>query len=399
MTSQEKHPYRPLRNKILAAMILAPAIPFLLVMVLGFFYFSASLEREAFSRMVRIAEDHRKVIEMFLSERKDDLTLVASTVPFEGLNETNKLHKIFDTLRGISPAFVDLGVFDPSGVHVAYVGPYPLKGKVYINEPWYRQVLSRGYYISDVFLGFRKVPHFIIAISVGNQDKQWVLRATIDSAFFTDMVEKVRMGKTGEAYIVNSQGIFQTERRSGGDLMEKDDEPIATEPRYHGVKTFIADNNGETYMYAAAWLKGKDWQLIVRQERSDVLSGLRTAWFVVVLIIFAGLAAIVGMGFYLTYKIIVRLSRMDREKNLLNQQLIVASRLAEIGEMSAGFAHEINNPLQIIRAEQSLVEAILQDMQTSNILPQNQDTAELLDSIGQIKLQIDRCGKHHSVNT
>ncbi len=392
MASQEKHPYRPLRNKILAAMILAPAIPFVLVVIVGFFYFSSSLERESFSRMVRIAEDHRKVIEMFLSERKDDLTLIASTVPFEKINESEKLHKIFDTLRGISPAFVDLGVFDPSGVHVAYVGPYPLKGKIYINEPWYRQVLSRGYYISDVFLGFRKVPHFIIAISVGGQGEQWVLRATIDSAFFTDMVEKVRMGKTGEAYIVNSAGIFQTERRSGGELMEKDNEPIATEPRYHGVKTFISDNDGETYMYAATWLKGKDWELIVRQERSDVLRDLRTAWFVVALILFAGLAGIVSMGFYLTNKIISRLTRMDREKNLLNQQLIVASRLAEIGEMSAGFAHEINNPLQIIRAEQSLVEAILQDMQASNILPENQDTAELLDSISQIKLQIDRCG-------
>lgn len=392
MTNQEKHPYRLLRNKILSAMILAPAIPFVLVVVVGFFYFSSAMERETFSRMVRVAEDHRKVIEMFLAERKDDLTLVASSNPLDQISQPGKLHSIFDTLRGISPAFVDLGVFNPSGVHVAYVGPYPLKGKIYINEPWYKQVLSHGYYISDVFLGFRKVPHFIIAISVGNQDEPWVVRATIDTAFFTDMVEKVRMGKTGEAYIVNSKGIFQTERRSGGDLMETDDEKIALEPRYHGVKTFISENNGETYIYAATWLKGKDWQLIVRQERSDALRDVRTAWVVVALILLAGLAGIVSMGFYLTNKIISRLTRMDSEKNLLNQQLIVASRLAEIGEMSAGFAHEINNPLQIIRAEQALVETILQDMQADNLLPQGSDTAELLDSIGQIKLQIDRCG-------
>lgn len=392
MANQEKHPYRPLRNKILSAMILAPAIPFVLVVVVGIVFFSQSLERESFSRMVRIAEDHRKVIEMFLEERKDDLTLVASTIPFADLSNQERLHKVFDTMRGISPAFVDLGVFDALGVHVAYVGPYPLTGKIYTSEPWYRQVLDRGYYISDVFLGFRKVPHFIVAIAVGDQGDQWVLRATIDSAFFTDMVEKVRMGKTGEAYIVNSKGVFQTERRSGGELMEIDNEPIATEPRFHGVRTFISDNDGETYIYATTWLRGKDWQLIVRQERSDALRDVRTGWFIAAIILLAGLGGIISMGFYLTNKIITRLSRIDTEKNILNQQLIVASRLAEIGEMSAGFAHEINNPLQIIRAEQALVETILQDMRVAGQLPQNTDTAELLDSISQIKLQIDRCG-------
>ena len=81
----------------------------------------------------------------------------------------------------------------------------------------------------------------------------------------------------------------------------------------------------------------------------------------------------------------------DQEKDQLGEQLIRAGRLAEIGEMSAGFAHEINNPLQIIKSEYTLVEMILADMKERGDIKQSEDLAELEDSIDQIKLQVDRC--------
>jgi two-component system NtrC family sensor kinase len=82
---------------------------------------------------------------------------------------------------------------------------------------------------------------------------------------------------------------------------------------------------------------------------------------------------------------------MDQEKDQLDEQLIRAGRLAEIGEMSAGFAHEINNPLQIIKSEYTLVEMILADLKERGELKQSEELAELEDSIDQIKLQVDRC--------
>ncbi|ADK86316.1 integral membrane sensor signal transduction histidine kinase [Desulfarculus baarsii DSM 2075] len=393
MTNKNENHYRALKNKILAAMIVAPAIPFLLVVAVGFYYFTASIERETFARMVRIAEDHRQAIEMFLTERRGDLTIIANSFSIAQMNNPEELRNIFDTLRQNSPAYTDLGLFNPEGVQTAYVGPYRLAGKQYKDAPWYKGVLGNGYYISDVFLGYRKSPHFIIAIAIQDGDQIWVLRATIDTVFFSDMVEKVRMGKTGEAYLVNAQGVFQTQRRSGGELLRADPEPIAHSERFEGVRTFAADDkSGDAYLYGATWLSEKDWQLIVRQEKADAFRDLRTAWLLAALILVLGVAGIVSMGFYLTGKIIARLSRIDSEKSQLNQQLIVASRLAEIGEMSAGFAHEINNPLQIIRSEQTLISVILDDMRQAGTLPQTPDTAELLDSVQQIKLQIDRCG-------
>jgi two-component system NtrC family sensor kinase len=87
------------------------------------------------------------------------------------------------------------------------------------------------------------------------------------------------------------------------------------------------------------------------------------------------------------------MQRIDVEKDELGQQLIRAGRLAELGEMAAGFAHEINNPLQIMKSEQGLMEVILTEMKEKGEIKESEDVKELEDSIDQIKLQIDRCSK------
>lgn len=377
----------------MAAMLVAPAVPFLLVLAVGYYYFTSSLQNETRNRMQRIAQDHQRVIEMFLDERRSDLAFVAHTNTFEFMKNPEHLKKVFDNLRATSSAYVDLGVFDSQGTHVAYQGPFQLAGRVYSQAEWYRQVREKGFYISDVFLGVRKVPHFIIAIAVPDGDQSWVLRATIDTLFFTDLVERVRMGKTGEAYILNADRVFQTERRSGGGLLEQDRDVMPVSGRHKGVRNFVAtDVAGDDYLYVTTWLKDKDWELVVRQEEDDAFAALNMASLLVILIAVVGGAGIVIGAFFLTGNIVGRMQRADEEKSQLNQQLIVASRLAEIGEMSAGFAHEINNPLQIIRAEQALIETILQDLLAAGSLERTEDVDDMADSVNQIKTQVDRCG-------
>ena len=87
------------------------------------------------------------------------------------------------------------------------------------------------------------------------------------------------------------------------------------------------------------------------------------------------------------------MERIDAEKVQLGDQLIRASRLAEIGEMATGIAHEINNPLQVMKSEQTLIDTILSDLKEKGELRESEDLKELEDSIDQIKLQIDRCSK------
>jgi two-component system NtrC family sensor kinase len=390
--AMKHNPYAALKKVIFVSMILVPFIPFILALGIGYYNFAASLETNTIASMKRIVKDHRQIIESFLMERKADLEFILNTHSFEELRRPEFLEAIFESLQKESQAFVDLGIFDENGLHVAYRGPYQLSGRDYHQAPWFKAVIGNGFFISDVFLGYRQVPHFVIAVARTDREPRWVIRATIDSHIFNDLVKNVRIGMTGEAYLLDARGVFQTDRRSGGILMHPDPDRSKYGAVHEGIKTFIAtDSWGETFLYATTWLKDNGWLLVVRQEKADAFQTLRRSAYLIGLISILGGAGIIAAAFLVTDLIIRRLERVDREKSQLGEQLIRAGRLAEIGEMAAGFAHEINNPLQIIKSEYALVEMILADLKERGELKQSEDLAELEDSIDQIELQVDRC--------
>ena len=191
MASDKKNmpptPYRAIRKVILASMILLPFIPFILSVSTGYYYFTTALKTNTLASLERIVADHRQMIEFFLQERKADLAFIVQSYGLDDLSRPAFLKNVFARLRQKSDAFYDLGVFDAHGLHLAYEGPYSLTGKRYQDTVWFQRVLQQGDYISDVFLGYRQTPHFIIALVGQDPGNQWVIRATIDTAAFNDL--------------------------------------------------------------------------------------------------------------------------------------------------------------------------------------------------------------------
>lgn len=388
------NPYATIRRIIFWTMILVPAVPFFLTIGIGYHYFTSSLETDTMATMYRVVRDHRRMIDSFLAERKADLEFVLASYSFEELSDAQKLHDVFLRMQKHFSAFVDVGLFNEEGIHLSYFGPYPLTGRDYGKEEWFRQVLKEGTYISDVFLGFRQSPHFVIAVKRHDQTKGWILRATIDTHVFDDIVRSVHIGRTGEAYLVNSEGHLQTVRRFGATLMGKKPDPVEHPTSDGETRISIRkDESGQDCLYATTWLANKQWLLVVRQQKADAFKALRSASYAILLISVIGGCLILVVAFYLTGWIVRRMARTDKEREQLSGQLIRAARLAELGEMAAGFAHEINNPLQIMKSEHTLMETILTGFKHGAQLKESDDLMELEDSMNQIKLQIDRCAR------
>jgi len=82
------------------------------------------------------------------------------------------------------------------------------------------------------------------------------------------------------------------------------------------------------------------------------------------------------------------LSSAEEAKNSLTDQLIQSQKLAAVGELSAGIAHEINNPIAIIAQEAQWAAHLLDQAANGG----GQDFSEVRDSLREIQAQVDRCG-------
>lgn len=77
----------------------------------------------------------------------------------------------------------------------------------------------------------------------------------------------------------------------------------------------------------------------------------------------------------------------EKKDWLLDERLLQSQKLAAIGELSAGIAHEINNPLAIIRQEAEWMQLLLKKLGGGD----GKELAELQGSVRQIVQQVDRC--------
>jgi two-component system NtrC family sensor kinase len=337
-------------------------------------------------------EHHSRIINLFLRERRSKLQLIAQTHSIQYLGNLSNLRHVFDIMNREYGSMTDLGVINDLGTHVAYVGPYDLMDKNYAEADWFKKVMEQGVYISDMFLGFRKVPHFIIAVVRFEDGKRWILRATIDTEIFRSLVENVEIGRTGEVYLVNKEGTFQTRPQHNGKIMEKS--PLPMEKDQEGITIQILENEDTHFpgltsrqIIAQTWIDNPKWMLVVRQEYSEAFDNVNHANISTLMLLHISAVTILIVAIGITKHMIKMIQIRDQEADQLNKQLLQTSKLASIGELSAGVAHEINNPLAIILTERQ----ILLDLMDQTKVLDAHFREQLIQSLSQIDTQVLRC--------
>src|SRR3990172_175162 len=93
------------------------------------------------------------------------------------------------------------------------------------------------------------------------------------------------------------------------------------------------------------------------------------------------------VSFLGTRELLGKVRNANEQKCFLDEQPIQSKKLADIGELSSGIAHEINNPLAIIGQESEWVNHLLQ----SDELRDFKQIHDLTDSLREITRQVKRC--------
>jgi two-component system NtrC family sensor kinase len=366
--------------------MLASLIPLVFVGVVAGAIFGRIISLKSQDHLQTIVRDHAATVDLFLEERSMALDLVARSYSREQITRPEELRRVFANMnRSYPQSFLDLGVIAENGDHLAYVGPGDLLGKNYRDAPWFAHVLQEGSYISDVFLGLRGAPHFIMAVRrEEGKDGRWILRATINSDIFSDLVSKGRLGQTGDCFIVDRHGRYQTKPLSGHDVFDQS----AIEPVPHeGIVTVPALSSGDRHLVQTTkWIKKGDWMLVVQQEEAEIKASFRAAMAQGLAVFAAGIVIVVLAAFFAMRHLFRLIEQATEQKEKLNLQLLQAGKLASLGEMAAGLAHEINNPLAIISTEQTNLSDLL-----GMLVPAKPEIEEMKGSVAMVKKQVARC--------
>ncbi len=362
-------------------------VPLISMAVIDYKVTQHAIESEILLRTSRLVSNTQRTISYFMAERRSALDYVVHENTFEKLTDHAHLSKIIQDLKKAFGGFVDLGVIDPLGNQRNYIGPYRLLGKDYSNQAWFKEVVAHGVYISDVFLGFRHIPHMVIAVKHELPNGFfYVLRTTLDTEKFNDMFSNLEIAGHGDAFIINHEGILQTPSRLHGNVLEKISLPIPEHaPKTRVLEWKSADEVsliiGYRYIVDTPFIL-----MVVKQKeelmkpwdttRMEVIGFLAISIIIILLVILSGATYLVN-----------RVYLSDQRRIMTLHEVEYSNKMASIGRLASGVAHEINNPLAIINEKAGLIKDLLTFKKDSTKDP------KLIGLVDSVLSSVERCGR------
>ncbi|MCK5837172.1 MAG: two-component sensor histidine kinase, partial [Desulfobacula sp.] len=348
--SDRKVFYQVLTRKIIVLILVVSLFPLVLTTGTLVYRFHLAYTEKVQAHISELVQKHTQNMDTFLSEKLGNIRYLARQFDNNKRSPKIFLEKNLELLKNeYGEVFTDLGLVDESGIQFAYEGPFRLENADYSAAEWFIKAIDKPFYISDVFAGLRGHPHFIIAVKVRSNGSDYILRSTINFGAFNSLVENIHIGKTGMAFLINSKGQLQTQ--TNVELKQSIVSTMVDPSCYKNNETVFAkkkDASGNKYLCVTSMLKNIDWLMVFRQDLHDAFRDLWKTQLLTLVIFIFGCIAILSVTFTLPRNIVKLIARADQKSESMNQQVVESGRLATIGELAAGIAHEINNPVAIM---------------------------------------------------
>ena len=401
--------------------VLVSVVPLLVVGAVVIYVTVGHINATVHEQLHQVIRDKTYSIRQWYQEQRSGIQILATTNYIKSLLREDdepdtreaELTLFFSAFLRQYGVYSQIAVFDSGGEAVF---AYPSLGTELFEPPPYGEEYSHD--ISDPFIrGYGA--HVYISAPVRDRSLRIIGRlvALTSLESLNAITDNIKVGRTGEAYLVNREGYFVTHPHRSEVLSEsvRQIEPIARLLRGDSFVGAFTNSSGTRVLGAYYWIPELRWGLVVEQDAGEAFApAVNLATYLAVIVMITSLA-VLFLAYSLTsrtlrplktlQRTIERIGRgnldvrfpvetrdeigetgavfnrmleqlqsaqeklkerveaadnelvnahvelLDRHQELTKtqQQLLYSERISAMGEIAAGLAHEINNPLATIR--------------------------------------------------
>ena len=362
-------------------------VPLVIWALAGYRLTMETIESELVLRTSQLVSNSWRTVSLFLTERRSVLDFIAHDHGLDTLKDPTRLAGILENLNKRFGGFTDLGVIDSRGRQLSHAGSHRMESLDFYQQPWFREVLSRGVYISDLVTGARNKPHVDFAVKRVLADGNFfVLHAVLEPEQLTESIAQLDAGQKGDLFIINTEGVLQTPSRYYGSVFNK----IPIEVPRSSPRTGVFESvNGENSRIAIGYAHIPDtpYILIMIQEQGErIQPWYKTTW-AFTLILAASILMILLVTLGVATHLVNQIHEADQERVDTLHQVEYANKMVSLGRLASGVAHEINNPLAIINEKAGHIKDIF------TLTDSYARDPRLIDLVDAVISTVQRCAK------